>query len=451
MVAWRLTRNRMTRQWNCCLPYGSNPPVSETVDAPHPSHSTSICAAASARVRFPLSGLCLLAGTTLALPAFAEVPEPSGAVEDLLHKDLKISVGGTVTHNSNQFLSPKSVNPLSETLTATNIGLALDKTYSRQRFKLDLTQSVNRYAKSSRLNFDSLNYQGAWQWQITSRLSGSLSASRRESLVPFEVDGGTVRNLSVSENRSFKIDASNLGNWHLLAGLSQSDQKSEQAVRLQPDFRSTSADYGIKYQTPNGFSVTATRRETLGQYLNVPVGVGSVDNGFSQQDSELNASWAPSAKSTLTAGISWQSRENNNPTQRNFAGPAANISYGWKPTSRLGLNIAASRKIGPLQDPSFSTVTTDSVSLAPTFQISDKVTVRAGISYVATRFGGSGTVPPSVAARRDALNSASLGISWVPTRTVTLGANLQHQRRSANDPLLEFENTMASVNASLTF
>jgi len=42
-------------------------------------------------------------------------------------------------------------------------------------------------------------------------------------------------------------------------------------------------------------------------------------------------------------------------------------------------------------------------------------------------------------------------LNWLVLRNLSLGANLLYQQRSSNDPLVEYDATVASLSASLLF
>jgi len=387
-----------------------------------------------------------------ALPICAQEFDSTGEIGNA--KDIKGVVGGYTSYDSNTFKRPASDNPQSDFISSAYVGLRIDKPFSLQRFKIDVTQTTTRYDKFAHLNSDALDYKGVWQWQMSSSLNGILSASHAEKTVPFEPGDGTTstaRNLSISGNKTFNVNTRIYQDWLLTFGISQIDQKSEQAVRISPDFRSTSNEAGIKYQSPLGNSIAFTLRSTDGEYLNTPPTAIVVDNGYHQDDGELNANWASSAASSFTGRLAVQSRTNNNPAQRDFSGPALNLGYSWKPAGKLSLSLSAGRKIGPLQDPSFSYISTDTVSLAPAWQISTKTSLQAVFSRTINSYRGSGDIPALGPGRKDTLDSAEFRTNWQPLNNLTLNASLQHQQRYGNDPLREFKANLARLTLAMTF
>jgi len=388
------------------------------------------------------------------LPAAAQESKAEGAVGTSRIKDIKVVVGGATSLDSNPFRLPESGHPKSDTISSAYVGLRVDKTFSQQRAQLDLTRTTNRYEKSANLNFDALDYRAAWLWQLTSRLNGTLSATRGEKNVPFESrdnTANTARNVSIGENRAFNLNAQVFGDWYVTLGTSRADQKTEQSLRVNPDSRSVSRELGLKYATPLGNSIAFIQRSTKGIYVNQPPAAILVNNGYQQDDSVLSVNWAPRAASVFTSRLSWQNRTNENPAQRNFSGPAVDVSYNWKPAGKLSAAVSASRKLGPLQDPSFSHIRTDTYSLMPTWQVSAITTMRLVLTRTNSSYGGAGPIPPAAPGREETLNSAELRAEWTPLSNLSMSASLQRQQRDANNPLLEYEANVAKLNVTYSF
>lgn len=387
----------------------------------------------------------LLAATSILI--VGSLAPPAAADE---YDVLNLVVGGSVTHDSNLFRLPDS---RSDTISTGYVGLRIDKPYAQQRFQLDVTETASRYREFSNLDLNALSYRGAWLWHLSPRVSGTLSAVHTESLASFEETTGTQRNVRISDNRIFNLDGSLFGGWHVLMGVSQSEQKSEQPFQPVPDFRSVSGEAGIKYLASSGSSIAVTQRLIRGNYLNTVVDPNnSRYDGYRQYESELNASWILNGHSTVTGRLAWLERHNDIFTQGDFSGLAGNLGYGWTPTAKLRLDFSARRDIRPYVDTfSNSTYEVDNVlSLGPTWQATAKIAVRAHLEYGQSYFRG-GSAAPTVLSRRDTRTNALLGVNWSPLRSISVGASLEHQRRSSNDLPFNYETTIASVNASLMF
>ena len=191
-----------------------------------------------------------LTGLLLALPAAAQEPdaqEPAASDEELpaqiqqppagaQERPLMVLIGSSVTSDSNVFHLSASDDPQallgkpskSDRISTTYVGLRLDKPYAQQRFHLDITETAYRYDNFSFLDFNALQYQGAWQWHFTPRVSGTLAGDRTEALVNYT----DFRNTSQRNVRTGNWVGKD---WVILDGLKAGDSIIvDNLIRLRP-------------------------------------------------------------------------------------------------------------------------------------------------------------------------------------------------------------------------
>ena len=104
---------------------------------------------------------------------------------------LNVVAGASLTQDNNVFRLPDDASPApgfstkSDRISVGYAGVRIDKPYGQQRFQLDATGTYTRYNTFSFLDFGAFDYRGAWLWHLTPRVSGTLSAERKQALVPF--------------------------------------------------------------------------------------------------------------------------------------------------------------------------------------------------------------------------------------------------------------------------
>jgi len=394
-----------------------------------------------------------------ALGLLAGMLVQSAAAQEALPLKLAVVLGGSVMWDANVFRLPGSVDPLlalgkpnkDDRISTTYVGLRIDKSFAQQRFQLDVTETTTRYNNFTFLDFDALDYRGAWLWHLTPRLSGALSTEHRQALVPFADFRGFQRNISNTDRRNFNLDGWLAGGWHLLLGVFDSETKYSQVFLPQTSSRSRGADAGLRYIAASGSSVTATRRSSKGTTINQPLDpVNFIDDGFRIQESELQSTWLVSGKSALNGRLAWVERSHEHFPQRDFSGMAGNFDYTWTPTAKLRLVLSARRDIGAWWDLISSYSVSDTLSFTPTWQASTKTVVRMRLDCAQRDYRGPVIANPGPL-RDETVCSAGLGADWTPLRYVTFSANLQRDQRSSNYSAFDFQDTIAVVSASLMF
>jgi exopolysaccharide biosynthesis operon protein EpsL len=393
----------------------------------------------------------VIAMASAATPAWSQVAASNGSsngtAEYPFLKDLTLVAGGGVTSDSNLFRRPTAQ---SETISNGYIGLRLDKSHGQQQVQLDVTQTVTRYGKFKYLDFDSLSYSGAWNWRLGKHFSGKLSASRNESLSPFEdTAAGIGRNVRISQNQAFDLDNWITDGWHLLLGVSQSDQKSEQNLQSRtPDFKSVNASAGIRYQTRAGNSLTLRRQSTDGEYINAPVGASQSD--YTENLNEISADWKLSAASSLNGRLGWLDRDNKDPARRDFSGKSSSLSYNWNPGGKLALAVSVSSRASPLQDLTASHRQDETLAVSPSWQISEKTSAFLRLSQQKSTDQGVLVALPG-GPRRDTTNTSAAGLDWAVSRKLSVNISLERQERRSNNAISNFEATIGRIGATLAF
>jgi len=419
--------------------------------------TTSKCANAQKDSRKLLVRLVRLiaavgSGITIAAASWTAHAQSENAGETSLDNPFQVFtvlLDGSVTSDSNLFRRPDAFAQ-SDTITTGKLGFRFDKPYGQQHFQLEVAKTLSRYEKFKYLDFDALNYNGAWQWHFGPRISGKLSASRTESLAPFEDALGTQRNIRITQNQAFDLDAQISGGWHLLLGTAQNDQKSEQStvVNRTPDFRSTSGNAGIKYQTKAGNAITARWQSTEGEYINNPV--GALNSDYTENLSEIDAEWKISGTSTIKAKLGWLERDNADFTRRSFSGPSSSLNYSWTPTGKLGLTLSAARKVSPLQVVGASFKEDSTLTISPTWRTSDKTNAFLTYSYQTSADQNSGA-PLVTPLREDVTQTLTVGVGWSAMRKLKINASIQQLQRTSNLGVIDYDVTLARVSAALTF
>jgi len=417
----------------------------------------------------PISILALT-GLFLALPAAAQQPpagdeEPPAEVQQpppVVGQEHPVMalIGSSITWDSNVFHLPGSADPQallgkptkSDRISATYAGLRVDKPYAQQRFLLDLTGTAYRYDNFSFLDFDALQYQGAWQWHFTPRVSGTLAADRTEALVNYtDFRDPSTRNVRTVQNRLFSVDAWLFGGWHLLGAARQQAAKNTAPFIQLGSYRVTGGEGGVKYVAGSGSSATFNLRSVTGRFTDRAADpVTLLDDGFRRSESELLATWIVTGKSTLDARLARVDYRSSHFAARDFAGSAARLGYRWVPTARLSLNLVVSRDLQPWQDDFTSYRVDKRLSFGPRWQLGARTALAMTLDHVQSDFRNP-VVPFAGPERRYAFRSAQLALDWQILRNVTIKASLQRSLQTSTDPTVPFSATVATLDASLMF
>ena len=391
---------------------------------------------------------------------------------------LNFIIGADVRYEDNLFrveegtpLGEASKHDLVHTYTA---GIKLDKLYSLQRFQVDARVTENKYQENDFLDWKGFNYRAAWLWKLTPRVSGTLLATRNETLNNFgdfrriDPNTGSTRSLSsiqTNERREFTADVLLWGGWHVVGGVSEVESRNSQSFNEVGDFTQDSAEFGGRYVFPSGTEITLVQRESKGDY-NRPIDTTrQLDSGYDQSETEAKLDWRVTGKSHLTARLGYVDREHDNFTERDYTGPTGLLAWRWMPTGKLLVNTALSRNIYSFQesntiliggiptfsagDYSYSYYVADTFTVSPIWGITDKTSLRFRYDYSERDFRGD--IDPNGPSRRDIVQSMTLSAEWQAMRTLLVSAVARREDRNSDREGFDYEADSIGISAELIF
>jgi exopolysaccharide biosynthesis operon protein EpsL len=373
--------------------------------------------------------------------------EPSAGLQQ--ERPVMVQIGGSVAWDSNLL---RLAEPQSERIRTAYVGLRVDKLYAQQRWFLDLTQTAYRYDKFSYLDFDALNYRGGWAWHLSPRVSGTLTAERRESLANYgDFRIASQRNVRTAGRELLSVDARWFGGWHLLGGIGREQTRFTVPFPQEGSYRARRGEAGVMYEARSGNRVTVKLLSLDADYVDrVLDPVNLLDEGFRRHESELSATWRITARSSFDARLARVEHRSRQFTQRDFSGTAGRLGYRWTPTARLSLELARTRALDPWSDLFASYRVEDRLSLDGAWQIGARMALRASLSRTQYDYRNP-PFPLPGAARSDSVRSVQLAAEWRVLRNALLNARLQRYRQISSEPGARFEGTVATLDGTLLF
>lgn len=389
-------------------------------------------------IRFEFGAICFFVVNS----AFADN-------QDLLSVNAVVSR----TYFENLFKRPSdgSAGSISrDQLTTTQVTIAARKSVSLQGFELSATLIDNSYRKFGTLDSQNSNYNAAWRWQLTPRLTGNVSSTRQQSQTDFAEFRGAGQNLRTTESRRANAEWNFMGGWTLGAGLTGTKQTNSQTFVEDAGNEQRAKDLLIRYAFPSGTSMSMTHSVSNGDYARAPDPLTLSDSRFSDTREDLNLIWPVSGKTRLTAGIGRISRKNENFGARDYAGRNGNLSLVWTATSKSNVTLTRVRSTDSWQDNSSSFSVRNSTTLAGNLQLAAKLSLGASVGRETRTFDGFALVPAAFS-RIDKTGSEALSLNWSPMRSLTLMATLQQSRRNSTIAGTNFKDRTATVSANASF
>lgn len=379
----------------------------------------------------------------LSIPAFsiADERDPISAI-----------AGVSREYDNNLFLLESGKQ--SDRITKAYAGIQLDKLYSLQRFKVNYTINASRYQKNTRLNFNSHNYDAAWLWSLTPRLTGKLYADRKETLNSFQdfrnFNASTIRNIRVSQTQHFEADYSPHGVWHLLGGITRNEATNSADFVQQDSFSSVGLDAGVRYDFRSGSSILLMAHRRDGDFGRKNPNFSSLfDTGYKETETEARLNWLLSGHSRLNLRTAYLRRNHDTFSQRDYSGMVGSLDYLWFPTGKLQIGVSANTNLGSFWNIDSSYTRENTFSVSPVYNFSNKIRLTGIASISERRFLGEGLIPSTN--RLDKARLIGAGIDWSPWSKFTLGVDLRYSKRDSNITGFDFTDTTAGIDAAFVF
>ena len=372
-------------------------------------------------------------GTPYAAPQPVGGFQPAGtqasAVSEGNNPAFQLRAIAGVEHESNSLRTPS--NAIGDSVFIAGVGLRADRRYGLQRFRADLEGNTYRYDKQSDLNYSVFNYALAWDWSLTPRLHGVVSADRKQyrEVVTDPVAlvnrvGKRTERTEVAEG-TYDVGAA----LRLQAGATHTESSSNVANSWDGSPSIDSARVGVGYELGSGSSIYVRYRHGNGHYTDPTAGATAGD--FHENQSELAVHWPATGKTTVDASIGHLQRRHDNGSQRDFSGAVGNAAVSWDVTGKTRVVAGVSRDLSATGLATGGHVESTRYYIGPVWKATAKIAVNARYDRVARdwRDVPAGSVDIG---RNEAVQMLSAGIEWGPRRWLAVTGYVRGERQTSN-------------------
>jgi hypothetical protein len=258
----------------------------------------------------------------------------------------------------------------------------------------------------------------------------------------------TTQNIRTMTNNQFRLLYSPHNVWSLILGVTQMKLQNSEVFTAITDFDATGLDYGVMYKFASGSYITLLGHKRSGELKKRPLNPILVyDNGYTEEEYEINLDVAEDSNSRLTAKLSYIDHEYDNYTIRNYDTYLGNVDYEWRLTGKLRSNFNLSRTLSAFETINTTYSIADAFAARLSYDLTSKIQAGLNLSYGKRDFEGRGQFDTS--GRSDIEQSYGASIRWNPTKNV--GVSLTNTKSSRNSTLASFDYdaTLTYVNVEL--
>ncbi|MCC6472324.1 MAG: outer membrane beta-barrel protein, partial [Burkholderiales bacterium] len=328
-----------------------------------------------------------------------------------------------------------------DTVSRASVELRLDKALGRQRALVNASVEHNSYRNNPNLDHPSGNLRASWRWVVGNLWDGDASFRRQRFLSGFADIRTTQKNLVDQETAGLSARHRFHPRWNASGSLEDSRRRNSQANLQHLDLHTFATTVGVNYVTPADNTAGLRLRLTHGEYPN-RTAAGPALRTLDYDERELSGvvDVRLSGRSSLDARLGFTERRNRQATGRDYSGVTARGRYHWRPTGKIEINTSMYREIRTWENITTSYILATGIEFGPTWALSDKVRLLAGLNYETRRFlGDPGAAPVPADQRVDHVALARIGSVYTPHRNVALEISYEQGRRSSNVTFQDFD------------
>ena len=375
-------------------------------------------------------------------------------------RPLHLQVSGSVAHDSNLFRLPSAVDAQtaigssdkSDNIFRIGAGGKYEAQVSRQKFRVEASVDDYRFQNFDNLNNDSYDGRGEWKWQAGNFWDGTLGVGERRYLAGFANLQQNLKDM-IDQGRAYGSANYNLHS-HLRFTLDLSSYDNRHSADSQKvfDSRVDNTAFTVNWVTPAQNTVGLQYRIASAHYPNRDVvGTTVLDNAYQEKEYSLVAHWRASGASDFVFRLGRTERTFDQSPNRNFSGPTWRITYNWQPDGKVGLELATWREIAEFETLGTNYVRSTGISLAPTWSLTPKTSLRAKASYVTDKFLGDPGIVVVTNSREDKSRIYQLSALWSPLRQTNVTLALETGERTSNQQFVDYKYQAISVTALRSF
>ncbi|HWK75581.1 MAG TPA: XrtB/PEP-CTERM-associated polysaccharide biosynthesis outer membrane protein EpsL [Povalibacter sp.] len=343
---------------------------------------------------------------------------------------------------------PKSLN---DHVNRASAGMRIRLDASRQVFFADLRLDDVRYQRNDDLDHTGASADVRWDWQLGSRLSGKLTAQydrAQASLANYRFFSKDIVDAQLyGAELRYAIGA----RWRLLAAGALMDTDHSAELRRVENFKSTSGRGGVEYVTPAGNLIALEYRSTDAKFP-IAEDLAGAARGYNERVPGVRVEYDFTEKTRLKVRAGYLKREYDNPALADYSGTIADATVRWEPRSKIYFDLKAWHELKAYVDAESDYFVADGVSIAPTWEPTEKIQIAAQYSYESQDYQGDSLVllpTPLERGRNDDVQTLQLGIDYTPRDLVTIGIAYRWTDRSSNRDFRGYDDNMISAQLKL--
>jgi exopolysaccharide biosynthesis operon protein EpsL len=319
----------------------------------------------------------------------------------------------------------------SDTIYSVAAGVNVDLEISRQRLLLDASVNRNYFDR-----FDFLDYTGAdalalWRWEWGNLWSGEMGYRYERTLSGFTEFQVPIRDIRTRQRVFASAVRKLTPRWQARVGADWT--QVDFSEREQNERRRTTGELGLQYVSRANNVLGGELRFSSADFPNRE---GLMDNAYTETEIAAVGDWRFGGRSRAQFRAGYLNREHEVLSRRDFDGLVGRMDYLYQLTGKTSITASAWRELSSLNDEIATYAVVTGLGLEPRWDITSKVSLRAGAFYEDRDFQGETDI---TTADREDVYTFEVSVLYSPLRRVHLSLGYQWEERDSDSADREYE------------
>jgi hypothetical protein len=383
---------------------------------------------------------------------FSQVTSHHALAQPSDRKALEPSVTQLLVHESNLFREPDGLESIGVKVRSGSISLTrlqLNWNHATGMQSYDASASIDRliYPSLSELNHVAYKLNGRWNWAMPGDWNGRVELGLEKTQPSRTELNGAEENLQ--DRRTLNIEArkSLSPQWQAYVSLEKLQRENSSALRKFADYDQLILETGLRFRPSPSLIGIFGIRQIDGTY-------GDIDlnkDRFRQLELMGSIGHEITDKSYLTVSARAKNRSYDNRKQRDFSGPAIEVSHRWVATGALNLKTTIGLGTDATSEVDANYARGNNISLSPIWLVGAKTQVDASLDWAKRSYknSASNSLFTAINIPSETTNQLSVGVTYAVLPTLTASGQLAVEQRRSDNQFREYRNRSLTLTFRL--
>lgn len=327
-------------------------------------------------------------------------------------------------------------------------GIGEDLEIGRQVFSIQGRAQDVRFSENDHLDHVAGQGTVAWDWLVTSALTGEMRARYNRSLADFasfrDPRKDLLETITYEGTARLKLGP----RWSLFAGGQHTNTEHGLQERQVDDFEADSGRAGIQYTTPTQHTFAAEYRYMDARFPNQIEGdTASQQSGDYEENAALGRLvYTFSVHTQLQAMYGYVEREHQNANQDRFSGDVWRAELAWQPRPKFSTRLAAWRELRAYADAESDYFISDGFSITPSWSPISQISLSLEAIWEDQEYLGFGPLEDvTIPGRLDDVFSGLATFVYSPRPNLQLELSYRALERDSNRDVRSYDAEVAAA------